>query len=237
MPSTHAAAPHGVDALRELTFDAVLFDLDGTLVDSTPAVVRSWLTWAAEENLDPEFRERMHGMPAPEIVLALVGEERFSDSLQRVLDLEHRDTHDIVPLPGAQTLLSSIPAGKAAIATSCTASLADVRIKAAGLQAPRLVVSYDDVSAGKPAPEPFLKAAEGLGVDPARCLVVEDAPAGIAAARAAGCRVLAVTGTHAADDLRADAVVDSLEGLEFRSVDGALTLVTTQSLEPRPASA
>jgi sugar-phosphatase len=233
MPRTQAMPAPGVDTLLDLTFDAVLFDLDGTLVDSTPAVVRSWLTWAAEENLDPGFRDRMHGMPAPEIVLALVGRERFSDSLRRVLELEHQDTADIVALPGAQAMLSSIPAGRAAIATSCTAALAEIRIKAAGLQAPRLVVSYDDVTAGKPAPDPFLKAAEGLGVDPSRCLVVEDAPAGIAAARAAGCRVLAVTGTHQADDLMADAVVDTLEGLEFRSVDGNLHLVTTASPQGR----
>jgi sugar-phosphatase len=234
MSRTHATPASGVDTLLDLTFDAVLFDLDGTLVDSTPAVVRSWLTWAAEENLDPGFRDRMHGMPAPEIVLALVGRERFSESLRRVLELEQQDTDDIVPLPGAQAMLSSIPAGRAAIATSCTAALAEVRIKAAGLRAPRLVVSYDDVSAGKPAPDPFLKAANGLGVDPSRCLVVEDAPAGIAAARAAGCRVLAVTGTHQADDLMADAVVDTLEGLEFRSVDGNLQLVTTRSRQGQP---
>jgi sugar-phosphatase len=231
MPLTQAMPPSDVDGLLGLTFDAVLFDLDGTLVDSTPAVVRSWLTWAAEENLDPCFRDHMHGMPAPEIVLALVGTERFSESLRRVLELEHQDTEDIVPLPGAQTMLSSIPVGRAAIATSCTATLASVRIQAAGLQAPQLVVSYDDVSAGKPAPDAFLKAAAGLGVHPSRCLVVEDAPAGIAAARAAGCRVLAVTGTHQADDLLADAVVDTLEGLEFQSVGGNLQLVATASLQ------
>lgn len=232
MPRSKTTPSSSVETLRDITFDAVLFDLDGTLIDSTPAVVRSWLTWATEENLDPNFRDSMHGMPAPDIVLALVGSERFSRSLKRILELEHQDTEDIVPLPGAQAIMSSIPAGKAAIVTSCTATLADARIRAAGLQAPPLVISFDDVSAGKPAPDPFLKAAQGLGVDPSRCLVVEDAPAGMAAARAAGCHVLAVAGTHEASDLSAVAVVDTLEGLEFRSsADGNLRLVFTTSAQ------
>ena len=192
------------------TFDAVLFDMDGTLVDSTPAVERSWATWGAEYGLTRSALEAGHGQPASQLVRSLLSADEVDAGLLRIAELELADVHDITILPGAVELLESVPADRVAIVTSATRPLALARITAAGLTPPAVVVTFDDVSRGKPHPEPFLTGAARLGIDPARCLVVEDAPAGIAAGRAAGCATLAVTTTSARADLDADLVVDSL---------------------------
>ncbi len=192
------------------TFDAVLFDMDGTLVDSTPAVERSWATWGSEYGLTRSALEAGHGQPASQLVISLLPPARVAQGLARIAELELSDVHDITILPGALELLTALPANRVAIVTSATRALAIARITAAGLPAPAAVVTFDDVTHGKPNPEPFLTGAARLGVDPSRCLVVEDAPAGIAAARAAGCATLAVTTTSSRDRLDADLVVDSL---------------------------
>jgi sugar-phosphatase len=192
------------------TFDAVLFDMDGTLIDSTPAVERSWATWGTEYGLTRSALQAGHGRPASQLVEALLAADQVDAGMRRIAELELADVHDITVLPGAVELLTSVPADRVAIVTSATRPLAVARINAAGLVAPAVVVTFDDVSRGKPDPEPFLTGAARLGIDPARCLVVEDAPAGIAAARAAGCATLAVTTTSDRADLAADLVVDSL---------------------------
>ena len=195
-------------------FEAVLLDLDGTLVDSTPAVQRSWARWAAEEDVDPDRLRGFHGVPSAAIVAAVVGPDRTASASARIDAIELADTEGIVPLPGAVELLAALPAGRAAIATSCALDLARVRIAAAGLEAPAVLVTADMVEHGKPAPDPYLLAAERLGVDPARCLVVEDAPNGLRAARAAGCTTLAVVTTTPRDELDADLVVGDLSAVE-----------------------
>ena len=197
-------------AISGRTFDAVLFDMDGTLVDSTPAVERSWATWSVEYGMTRSALEAGHGQPASQLVRSLVAADRVDAAMLRIAELELADIHDITILPGALDLLTAMPADRVAIVTSATRALATARIAAAGLTAPAVVVTFDDVSKGKPDPEPFLTGAARLGIDPARCLVVEDAPAGIAAARAAGCATLAVTTTSTRADLPADLVVDSL---------------------------
>jgi sugar-phosphatase len=197
-------------AIGGRTFDAVLFDMDGTLVDSTAAVERSWATWGSEYGLTRSALEAGHGQPASQLVTALLGGDRVAQGLARIAELELADIHDITILPGALELLSALPADRVAIVTSATRALATARIAAAGLPAPAVVVTFDDVRHGKPNPEPFLTGAARLGIDPARCLVVEDAPAGIAAGRAAGCATLAVTTTSTREMLDADLVVDSL---------------------------
>jgi sugar-phosphatase len=197
-------------ALGGRTFDAVLFDMDGTLVDSTPAVERSWAIWGAEYGLTRSVLEAGHGQPASQLVRKVLGADRLDEGLRRIADLELHDIADITVLPGAAELLAAVPADRAAIVTSATRELAMARITAAGLAAPAALVTFDDVTHGKPDPEPFLTGAARLGVDPRRCLVVEDAPAGIRAAQAAGCATLAVTTTSLRADLHADLVVDSL---------------------------
>lgn len=198
--------------------DAVLFDLDGTLIDSGAAVRRSWLTWAQQEGIDPRLLVSRHGWPSAAIVEALLPPERRKSALRRIDDLEVADTEGVIALPGAVELLAALAADAWAIATSCGTPLAHARIAAAALPMPEVLVTAHDVSRGKPDPEPYLLAAELLGVDPARCLVVEDAPAGLAAARSAGARTLAVTTTYGPSDLDADIVVPSLASVAAADV-------------------
>ena len=205
----------GLGRLTDEVFAAVLFDMDGTLIDSTPAVVRAWTTWAGEMGLTAADLGRHHGVPSAGVVRLLLPADRHEAAIARINELELTDVHDIVVLPGAAEALLALVDAPNAIATSCTVPLARARIKAAGLVPPSTLVTVDDVTRGKPDPEPFLVAAEKLGVDPARCLVVEDAPMGLQAAHAAGCFTLAVVTTTAREDLDADAVVDNLAAVEF----------------------
>jgi len=198
------------DVLSE-TFGAVLFDMDGTLLDSLAPVVRSWTRWAAEYGVSlQELRNTpTHGRPARDIVADFVPAQQVDAAYDRIVDLEIADTDGCVPLPGALAALVATGA-RSAVVTSCSAPLAAARLRAAGIPTPAVVVTADDVSRGKPDAEPFLLAAKLLGVEPAACLVVEDAPAGLAAAAAAGCAALALTTTHTADELSADLVVATL---------------------------
>lgn len=218
--------PGTLGALEGRDFAAVLFDLDGTLIDSTPNVVRSWVQWAREEGIDPRRLAGFHGVPARAIVEHLLDPERVEASVARIDELELADTEGIRPLPGAVESLSTLTgAGDlCAIATSCTSALAAARLAATALPAPRVVVTADDVPRGKPHPAPYLLAAERLGVDPAECLVVEDAPGGLESARGAGCATLAVSTTTAPADLIADAVVGTLAEVGFTVAGGCVRL-------------
>jgi mannitol-1-/sugar-/sorbitol-6-phosphatase len=188
---------------------AVLFDLDGTLIDSTPAVARSWARWGEQWGVGDVFASHEHGRPAREIVAGHLPPERVDEAFASIEALEIADTDGIVVLPGARELLAALPRGAWAIVTSCSRPLADARLAAVGLEPPVLVTA-SDTAVGKPAPDPFLEAARRLGVDPADCLVVEDAPAGLTAARAAGAATLAVEGTVDPALLEADLVAPSL---------------------------
>jgi sugar-phosphatase len=215
-------------------FDAVLFDLDGTLVDSGPAVVRSWVTWAAENGIAPERLHGFHGMPSAQILAELVSGEQVLAAAERLEQLEVGDVDDVVLLLGAARALADVEPARSAIVTSCTAPLAAARIAAAGVTSPAVVVTASDVEIGKPHPAPFLLAAQRLGADPARCLVVEDAVNGITAAKAAGMATLAVTTTYDAGDLDADLVVPGLDAVRFVSrADGVGVLRARAAGEPR----
>jgi sugar-phosphatase len=196
-------------------FAAVLFDLDGTLIDSTPAVERSWLRWAAEFGIELPGFGAWHGIPAAQVVPAFLPEDQWAAGIRRIEEIEVADVEGIVVLPGAKEALAALPAGRAAIATSCVRELADARIRATGLTPPAVVVTADQVAVGKPDPAPYLLAAERLRVDPADCLVVEDAPAGLTSAAAAGAARLAVVTTHRREQLEADAVVPDLAAVRF----------------------
>jgi sugar-phosphatase len=207
--------------------DALLFDMDGTLIDSTPAVLRSWQTLVAEYAIPARLFALVptHGRPAREILADLLPPELVAPAAARLDELEIADTGDVAVLPGAARLLAAAPRGRWAVVTSANRELARVRLAAGGIAA-RHLVSIDDVSRGKPDPEPFLLGAKLLGAAPERCLVFEDAPAGLAAARAAGARTVAVTTTHTRDELDADLVVPDLSFLRVEvDADGALAVV------------
>lgn len=197
------------------TFDAVLFDMDGTLIHSTPAVLRAWHAWGSERGLDPSFLHGRHGQPARDIVASLVTAKEFEASYERIQEIEIAEVSDITILPGAAEALSSIGDYRKAIVTSSTRALAAARIMASGLIPPRIIVTYDDVTHGKPDPEPFALGAQWLGFDPARCLVIEDAPTGLRSAHNAGCTTVAVAGTHKTTELNADLVINNLNELAF----------------------
>lgn len=190
----------------------VLFDLDGVLVDSTPAVTRVWAGWAHEHGFDPdEVVRQAHGRPSIATIRELLPNGDHEAENREVERRELADTDGVIPLPGALELLQAIPSEKWAIVTSCTRPLAHVRIAAAGLPTPKYIVTSTDVTNGKPDPEPYAKGAQMLGISAQDCLVLEDAPAGIRAGKAAGARVVAVRTTATDDKLReagADWIVD-----------------------------
>lgn len=198
-----------------MSFAAIISDLDGVLVDSMPATARAWAAWGRRHGLDgAAIQAANHGRPARAVIADHVAPEHVEADTEFLLDAEVADTHDVKALPGADGVLA-LPV--VAIATSCVAPLARARIAAAGLRTPAVVVTADQVERGKPAPDPYLLAAQRLGVDPTDCLVLEDAPAGVAAGKAAGMAVWAVTFTHARCDLTAaDHVADGLPELLAR---------------------
>ncbi|MFL6065865.1 MAG: HAD family hydrolase [Friedmanniella sp.] len=222
----------GLDRLVDKVFEAVLFDMDGTLIDSTPAVIRAWTTWMREFGLSQEQLGRHHGMPSAQVVRSLLAEDQHLEAIRRIDELELADVHDIVVLPGAAEALDALRSAKSAIATSCTVPLAQARIRAAELVPPSVLVTVDDVRRGKPAPDPFLEAARRLGADPRRCLVVEDAPKGLEAAHAAGCFTLAVVTTTPAEELHADAVVANLAEVVFEPTEDGIRV---RPAEPSPS--
>jgi len=192
---------------------AILFDMDGTLVDSDRAVERSWLAWAGEYGTDgPAAYAMAHGAPSLTTVRKLLG-HRAEDEIQaaaaRQLELQYDDLDDVVAAPG-WTELSAVLKLPWAVVTSADARLAKARLDAAGIAAPVLVTT-DDVPAGKPDPAGYLRAADLLGVPAANCLVVEDAEVGLAAARAAGAHTAALRGLDG--DLRLGSLADLADWL------------------------
>jgi len=206
------------------TFDcaAILFDLDGVLVDSTGSVTRQWRRWAEEQDLDPDkVVETAHGVRTIEIVRRLAP---HLDAEAETLRLEKREADDhegVSVMPGAAELLKAIPEGRWCVVTSGTRYLATARLQLGNLPMPQVLVSADDVSKGKPNPEPYLMGAKLLGVNPAECLVVEDAPAGIRAAHAGGMKAIGITSTYRAAELQeADAVVQKLGQIKVGELRG-----------------
>lgn len=205
-------------------FDAVLFDMDGTLISSTAVVERCWWQLGQEFGMPADQLRPFahHGVPARDIIARLLpdaGQAERDAALARVVELEVADTDGIEVLPGtADALAALVPSGRCAVVTSCGDRLAAARLGAVDLLLPAVVVTADDVERGKPDPEPYLTGARRLGVDPARCLVVEDAGSGVLAGRAAGAATLALrTTTGAGEDLPADLVVDDLSAVRFEA--------------------
>jgi sugar-phosphatase len=182
----------------------VLSDLDGVLVDSQASIMRAWRRWGARHGVEREAIDLVrHGHPSSAIV-ATLAPRLDAEAEGRVLDLDQAgDCGDVVALPGAADLLRAFGPRRVAVVTSCTAELAEARLRAAGLEPPPVVVTSDRLRRGKPDPEGYLLAARDLGDDPGNCVVLEDAPGGVEAGRAAGMRVVGILTTHAREDLAA----------------------------------
>jgi len=208
---------------------ALLFDMDGVLIDSTPAVARVWHRWASEHALNPlEVVTRAHGRPSLDTVREYLPSADHELENHEIERREMEDLDGIVLLPGARKLLNSIPSDKWTIVTSSTRPLAEVRLRAAGLPIPKHIVTSNDVQNGKPHPEPFLKAAAVLRCAADKCIVVEDAPAGVRAGKAAGSRVIAFRTTAKDEDLRragADWIVDNCGDISAVLENGRLFLI------------
>jgi mannitol-1-/sugar-/sorbitol-6-phosphatase len=194
----------------------LLFDMDGVLVSSIGSVLRSWRRWAAMYGVpNAETYEVPHGMRAIEIVKSLRPDIDPYEALRVIEDIEMNDTDDLTVLPGVKALLESLPPERWAIVTSATRRLMLGRLKVAGLPVPVNIISADEVQRGKPDPEPYVLGAGLLGCKPEECIVIEDAPSGVSAGKAARARVLGVLGTHTLSDLHeADWVVGSLEDVQ-----------------------
>ncbi|HEX9309701.1 MAG TPA: HAD-IA family hydrolase [Gemmatimonadaceae bacterium] len=194
---------------------AVLFDLDGVLVDSTECVERTWHRWAVEHNLDPaRVIEAAHGRRTLETIQIVAPHLAIGTEMAALAASESTTTEGIHEVPGARELLGSLPRNAWAIVTSGVHSVASFRIQYTGLPSPLVLVCADEIEHGKPDPEGYLVAAERLGFPPNKCIVVEDTPPGIEAAHAAGMRVIAVVGTYPAGALSdAELVVSSLAEL------------------------
>ncbi|PRA79437.1 HAD-IA family hydrolase [Microbacterium sp. MYb66] len=186
---------------QTLAARAVLLDMDGTLVDSTAVVERLWLAWAEPHGIDPATVLRVvHGRQGHQSMAIMLPERDHAINLREnddMLATEADDVDGVIEIPGARILLDALRPFPHAIVTSANVPLMTARMRAAGLTLPERHVTAEDVSASKPDPEGFLRAAELLGVDPADCVVFEDSGAGIQAGLAAGMRVVGV-GTHAA---------------------------------------
>jgi sugar-phosphatase len=205
---------------------AILFDLDGVLVDSTRAVDREWRAWAERKGIDGDAVMAIaHGVRTVEVIRKVAPQLDAEAEAREIEDHEACDQEGVAVMPGAMELVRSIPAGRWCVVTSGSKLLATNRLRYCGLPVPKVLVTSDDVANGKPHPEPYLKGASGLGVRPADCVVIEDAPAGIQSARAGGMKVIGMASTYAAAQLHeADGVVEKLGRIRVTS-NGAGKLV------------
>jgi len=196
---------------------AILFDLDGVLCDSTRAVDREWREWAARKGVDGDaIMAIAHGVRTVEVIRRVAPHLDAEAEAAAIESHEAIDHRGVVVMPGAIELVKSIPDGRWGVVTSGTRPLATNRLQYCGLPVPEVLVTSDDVTNGKPHPEPYLQGAEKLGLRPAECLVIEDAPAGIQSAQAGGMKVIGLASTYAATKLSAaDAVAQKLAAIHI----------------------
>jgi sugar-phosphatase len=201
------------------TCSAILFDLDGVLVDSTRAVDREWRAWAARKGVDGDaIMAIAHGVRTVEVIRRVAPHLDAELEASLIESEEAEDKEGVVVMPGAVELVQSIPDGRWGVVTSGSRLLASTRLEYCGIPLPRVLITSDDVTHGKPHPEPYLKGAEGLGFGPADCLVIEDAPAGIQSGLSGGMKVVGITSTYAAAKLvHADAVIGKLREIHVSS--------------------
>ncbi len=211
----------------QLAFEAILFDMDGVLVNSNPAIEASWKAWCEVNGIDfAAMKPRLHGRKAIEVIREFMPDADIETEWQILIDQEMAMVSLTEALPGARQLLTSLPGERWTIVTSAPLELAKARLDAAGLPHPKLWVSARDVKRGKPAPDAFLLGAERLGQAPADCLVIEDSRAGIEAALAGGFRSVMV-GPDSETDPGATLRVPDLSAVRLSSSDAGLPCLTT----------
>jgi len=214
------------DIIFNRGFSALLFDMDGTLLDSTAVVERIWGRWAIDHGIEPgPLIRTIHGIRAVDVLkrLNLTGVDPV-DEARRIEAQEMEDVEGIVPVAGAIPLLNSLPPKQWAIVTSAPIELARKRLAAAGIPMPEVIVSGEDVARGKPHPDCYLLGAKRLGFEPGACLAFEDAPAGTRAAEAAGCPVVLVTATHSTLHPLGHIAVRDYLGLRCSRDDGKISV-------------
>ncbi len=207
---------------------AILFDLDGVLVDSTPCVTRVWRAWAQERGLDPEYVvHAAHGQRTIETVRKVAPNLDAQWETDLLEQQELNDTEGLRVLPGAKELLTSLPPERYTIVTSGTRQLATKRLQVAGLPVPSAMITADDVTRGKPDPEPYLAGATALGFEPKDCLVFEDAPSGIRSAKSGGMTAVGLTTTYRTEELsEADLLIPSLDAVRVMTLPSRGLVVT-----------
>ncbi len=208
--------------------DAILFDLDGVLIDSTTCIERHWREWAQKHNIDIiKVLENAHGVRTIETIQKVAPHLDAEKEAVSFTAHEILDTEGVIAIPGAKALMSQLPPDQWAIVTSGGRELVQARLNSAGLPIPKFMVTGDDVTHGKPSPEPYLTAAKNLGIAPERCIVVEDAPIGVKSGKASGMKVIGVTSTHTRKELMAagvDFLVERLEIIRIHPEEDGLRL-------------
>jgi sugar-phosphatase len=206
---------------------AILFDLDGVLIDSTASVSRQYRAWSLENGLDPEFVLRnAHGVRTVEVIQRVAP---HLDPEVETLKIEKREVADhagVTAIPGAPELTRFLPRERWGVVTSGRRHLATGRLHLGGIEVPKVLVTAEEVQRGKPDPEPYLKGAERLGFPPKDCIVFEDAPAGIESAHAANMKVIALSSTYPASELiAADAIIKNFHNAKFSFDSEGITIV------------
>ena len=228
MPSSISSAPVLIRC------KGILFDMDGILISSIGSVERSWTKWAHLRGVDPALaRKTAHGRRAIETVAKLRPDLDSEQELKVIEDIEVADNEGLTVLPGVLDLLAALPSDRWTVVTSATERLARIRLAAGGIPVPKRLVTADQVTRGKPHPEPFLAGAALLGVAPRECVVFEDSSSGAKAGRAAGCTVVATTFSHPAEFLdRAHYLLRDLTGIRIESLGDEIVIRFTPLADP-----
>ena len=221
-----------------ITCKGILFDMDGILISSIGSVERSWTKWAHLRGVDPALaRKTAHGRRAVETIAKLRPDLDSEKELKVIEDIEIADNEGLTVLPGVLDLLAALPRDRWTVVTSATERLARIRMAAGGIPVPKRLVTADQVTRGKPHPEPFLAGAALLGVAPKDCVVFEDSSSGAKAGRAAGCTVVATMFSHSAETLdAAHYLVHDLTGIHVEIAGDQIVLNLTPLAEPASMS-
>ncbi|MDC9581441.1 HAD-IA family hydrolase [Xenorhabdus sp. PR6a] len=204
---------------KAIEVDAILFDMDGTLIDSSGACARIWTRWAQHYGLEPQsVIDQSHGRRPEDTARSILGDDADIKAAVDLFTAEEAKESHVTTILGAKELITTIPESKWAIVTSSTEDIAKTRLAYCGIPEPKALVTAEKVQAGKPDPEGYLQAAEKLGVDIRRCLVVEDAPGGIEAGHRSGAFVIAVATTYKPSKFPSEVIVSDLRDIIVTNV-------------------